>query len=252
MMLARASRRAAVLALLLAAQACGVLQPSLARAQVHAATSDDEEGEPRLSLATESDRAAWGKSGFRLGLGLVYGKLSGLSGAPSGGLLGALVRIGLQLDPQWSLHASFEYASASQAGGLSGLRFAGTLDPTLHVTSWLSVALGVGFGGLVEGVTGRPDSDPLPSTLETSYTFPSASPPLPSCTGLGAAALLRVQAAYVLGPRSQTNLALEGVGQWTGCVEESERVEPDTGRAIVRRQWWPHLGITLAWGFAWR
>ena len=54
------------------------------------------------------------------------------------------------------------------------------------------------------------------------------------------------------GRATQTSVALEVVGQWTGCVDDTDRVEPDTGTAIVRRQWWPHAGATLGWGIAWR
>jgi hypothetical protein len=224
-------------------------EPSSAAA---AAQIEDEDGEPRLSLPTAADRAAWQTSGFRLGLGLVYGRLVGLRGAPSGRLLGPTIRIGVRLDSSWSTFASFQYAAASKGGGLSGLRFAGTIDPTWHVTPSLSVALGFGFGGIVEGVTGRMDAEPLPSTLDTSYTFPDARPPIASCSGVGAAGLARVEWTYVLGPRSQTGIAVEAVGQWTGCVDDTNRVEPDTGTAIVRRQWWPHTGATVAWGITWR
>lgn len=217
--------------------------------------TSDEDGEPKLSLPTEADRFAWQRSGFRLALGLVYGDLVGLKGAPSGRLLGPLLRVGLRLDPDWSLVASFEYASASKSGGLSGLRFAGTVDPTWHVTPRFSVAVGFGFGGIVEGRTGRPD--PGPSAMEvgssgSSYTFPNSRTPLPSCSGVGAAALVRAEYTTVLGPRASTAVALEAVGQWTGCVDDTGVVEPDTGKAIVRRQWWAHTGATLAWSVSWR
>jgi hypothetical protein len=182
----------------------------------------------------------------------VYGQLVGLRGAPSGRLIGPIVRVGLRLDDQWSVAASFQYAAASQAGGLSGLRFAGTLDPIWHVTPSLSVAAGFGFAGIVEGRTGRIDAAPLPSTIETSYTFPDARMPVASCSGVGAAGLVRLEWAYVLGPRAQTSLGVEVVGQWTGCVDATGRNEPDTGVAIVRRQYWPHTGVTLGWGIAWR
>jgi hypothetical protein len=214
--------------------------------------ASDEDGEPKLSLPTQADRDAWQTSGFRLGLGLVYGRLIGLRGAPSGRLIGPTVRVGLRLDRSWSIAASFQYAAASQSGGLSGLRFAGTLDPTWHITPSLSLAVGFGFGGIVEGRTGRMDADPLPSTLDTSYTFPSARTPVASCNGVGAAGLARVEWAYVIGPRAQTSVSLEAVAQWTGCVDDTNRVEPDTGTAIVRRQFWPHTGFTLGWGIAWR
>jgi len=216
------------------------------------ATTDSDEGEPRLSLPTEADRDAWKRGGFRLGLGLVYGRLIGLEGAPSGRLLGATIRLGLRLDQDWSVIGSLQYASASAAGGLSGLRFAGTIDPTWHVTSHLSLAVGFGFAGIVEGSPGRPDVPPLPSTLGASYTFPSPSPPVPNCSGVGVAGLLRAEWSFVLGPRATTAFSVEGIGQWTGCVDDTGLVEPDTAQAIVRRQWWPHAGVVGGWGVMWR
>jgi hypothetical protein len=191
-------------------------------------------------------------SGLRLAVGLEYGRLRGLDGAPSGSLLGFLLRLGFRLDADWSVVASFKYDLASGSGGLSGLRFAGTVDPTWHATRHLALAVGFGFGGIVEGNTGRADIDPLPSTLNTSYTLPSARPPLPSCSGVGAAGLVRAEWSIVLGPRSATSLSVEALGQWTGCVSDTGRVEPDSGRSIVRRQWWPHVGVTAAWGITWR
>ena len=219
-------------------------QPALAE--------DDEDGAPRLSLPTEADRAAWQRSGFRLALGGGYGQLVGLGGAPSGRLIAAKLRAGLRLDAKWSLYAAFEYARAKETGGLSGLRFSGTIDPTYHVTPNLAVSIGLGFGGIVEGRTGRMDADPLPSTLETSYTFPDASTPIARCQGVGAAGLVRAEWGYVLGPRSRVYVAAEAIGQWTGCVNDTNRFEPDTGKAIVRRQYWPHTGGTLSLGVMWR
>jgi hypothetical protein len=219
-------------------------QPALA--------DDDEDGAPRLSLPTEADRAAWQRSGFRLALGGGYGQLVGLGGAPSGRLLAAKLRAGLRLDAKWSLYVAFEYARARESGGLSGLRFSGTIDPTYHVTPNFAVSLGLGFGGIVEGRTGRMDADPLPSTLETSYTFPDASDPIARCQGVGAAGLVRAEWGYVLGPRMRVYVAAEAIGQWTGCVNDTNRFEPDTGKAIVRRQYWPHTGGTLSLGVMWR
>ena len=212
----------------------------------------DDDPPPKLSLPIEADREVWKRSGFRLGLGVTYGRLVGLHGAPSGRLLGALLRLGIRLDRDWSVYTTFQYEMASASGGLSGLRFAGTLDPTWHVTEHLSLAVGLGFGGIVESGSNRPDIDPLPSTLSTSYTFPSANPPLPSCSGVGVAGLARAEWAIVLGPRSATSFIVEATGQWTGCVADTGLVEPDTGQAIVRRQWWPHAGLTAAWGISWR
>lgn len=217
-----------------------------------ATTPDDKEPEPKLSLATEADRDAWRRPGFRMGLGVSYGDLVGLEGAPSGRLLGFLLRLGIRLDGDWSLLASLQYARASTAGGLDGLRFSGTLDPTWHLTSHLSLAVGLGFGGIVEGSTSRPEVTPLPGSLSSSYTFPGAGPPLPSCSGVGVSALARAEWTIVLGPRSATSVGIEAVGQWTGCSEDTGQIDVDTGQAIVRRQWWPHTGGTVQWGFTWR
>lgn len=211
-----------------------------------------EDAEPKLSLPTEEDRAAWTRPGFRLELGLTYGQFVGLRGAPSGRLLGPKIRAGLRLDQDWSVLLSFEYTGASKTGGLSGLRFAGTIDPTWHVTRALSLAAGFGFGGIVEGRTTRMDPDPLPDTLESSYTFPDASHPVASCSGVGATGLARADYGYVIGPRASLHVALEAIGQWTLCTEDHGRVEPDTGQAIERRQYWPHTGGTLTFGIMWR
>lgn len=220
-------------------------------AKAHATPAADD-GPVRFSLPTESDRAAWRRAGFRLALGASFGDLVGLGGAPSGLLYGAVLRIGMRLDERWSILGSFQYSLASAANGLSGMRFSGTLEPTWHVWGNLSLAVGLGFGGLSEGRTGRADPEPLPDTLDTSYTFVDAQHPLPSCGGVGLVALTRAEYLFVLGPRSSTGLALELSGQWTGCVQDTGRVEPDTARPIVRRQWWPHLGGTVAWMIAWR
>jgi hypothetical protein len=232
----------------------GAIAALLVPVPARAAAKADEDGPPRFSLPTESDRAAWTRPGFRLGLGLSYGAFVGFDGAPNGQLVGPLVRIGVRLDGNWSLQATVQYLYAAQAGAtrLSGLRYAETLEPTWHATPRLSVALGLGFGGLVERSTQRPNPDPQPGTLESSYTFPNAHHPLPSCSGVGVVGLLRGEYLIVMGPRSSMGVAAELAGQWTGCVADTGLVEPDTAHAIVRRQWWPHLGFSLAWVVAWR
>jgi hypothetical protein len=214
-------------------------------------TVKDDEGEPRLSLPTVADRDAWLRAGFRLSLGLTYGRMMGLEGAPTGRLIGALVRFGIRLDADWSILTTFQYDDATSPSSLYGLRFSGTVDPTWHVTRHLSLALGLGFGGLVGGRHGM-DIPPSPGSLGASYTLPTPSPSLPTCSGVGAAGLVRAEWSWVLGPRSATGLGLETAGQWTGCVDDTGMVEPDTGQAIVRRQWWPQIGVTGTWSVTWR
>ncbi len=216
------------------------------------AAKEDEEGTPKLSLPTEEDRLAWQKPGFRLGLGLAYGRFDGLLGAPSGRLLGPVLHAGIRLDASWSLMSTFQYAQVKQAGGLDGLRFSGTVDPTWHISPSWSVAIGFGFGGLVEGRTGRVDmTTAIPNESNVSYTFTSAHPALPSCSGVGVSGLARVEWMYVLGPRSATNVSFEVIGQYTACVQ-NVNTDADTAQAIVYRQYWPNMGGTITWGITWR
>jgi hypothetical protein len=234
----------------------GIAAPTAAQpisAPVTATPVFDEDPPPRLSLPTESDRALWQKPGFRFGLGLVYGRFYGIGGPPDYQMIGPTIRGGLRLDEAWSLMGSLQYLYATGAAGAKGLRFAGTIEPTWHATSHLSLAAGIGFGGIVEQGSSRPGPDhPQPGTLDSSYTFPNASPPLSACNGVGVAGLLRAQWLFVMGPRSSTGLALQFDGQWTACVDDTGRLEPDTATSIVRRQWWPHLGGSLTWEIQWR
>jgi hypothetical protein len=216
------------------------------------APNDDDDGPPRFSLPTESERAMWKRPGFRFGLGLVYGRLTGINGAPNKKLIGPTIRLGLRLDEDWSIMASLQYLYATGAADATGLRFAGTIEPTWHVTDHLSLAAGIGFAGLVEASSWRPDPGPLPDTLDTSYTYPSSRPPMSKCNGLGVGGLLRAEWMMVLGPRSSTGFAFEVDGQWTECVDDTGRLEPDNAKPIVRRQGWSHLGGSLAWGILWR
>jgi hypothetical protein len=215
-----------------------------------AQAATDQDGPPRLSLPTESDRAVWKKPGFRFGLGLVYGRLFGINGPPSAQLIGPTIRIGIRLDEGWSLMGSFQYLYATGTAGMRGLRYAGTIEPTWHATEHLNLGVGIGFGGLVGPAANWPI--PPPSPLDASYTYPNARTPLPACDGVGVTGLLRAEWMMVLGPRSSTGLALETDGQWTACVNDTGTLEPDTATPIVRRQWWGHFGTSLAWVILWR
>lgn len=216
-----------------------------------ATTTEEEELPFKLSLPTQDDRAAWREAGFRLELGYAYGNVHGLGGAPSADSHAALVRVGARLDALWSLMAAFSFAAVSN--GLNGLRFQGTLEPAVHVGDNLQLAAGVGFGGVVEGRTGRPDPDATQrDALASSYTFTAPYPPLQACNGVGVTGLLRAQWMWVIGPLAASGASLQVDGQWTGCVENVARVEVDSGRPITRRQWWPHLGASLGWVIGWR
>jgi hypothetical protein len=229
--------------------------PALAPASVPAPPIQpavDDDGPPRLSLPTDGDRAVWKKPGFRFGLGLAYGRLFGIKGPPNAQLIGPTIRAGIRLDERWSLMGSFQYLYATGTAGARGLRYAGTIEPTWHATEHLNLGVGLGFGGLVGPISNRPDPTPKGDTLDASYTFPDARTPLQSCDGVGVTGLLRAEWLVVLGPRSSTGLALETDGQWTGCVDDTGNLDPDTATPIVRRQWWAHFGTSLAWVILWR
>jgi hypothetical protein len=206
------------------------------------------------SLALEEPTEAWDRPGFRITLAIPYGELVGVRGAPSGNLIGGAVRAGLRLDADWSTIFTFQYelARTNDAAALGGFRFSGTIDPTWHVSDNLALAVGVGFGGIIESGRDRPDPEPTDDALESSYTFPDAETPIGSCTGVGVAALARAEWSYVLSARASASVAFELFGQWTGCVDDVGRVEPDTGAPIVRRQWWAHTGGTLSIGVTFR
>lgn len=219
------------------------------------ATEADEILPFKLSLPTKDDADQWLEPGFRLQLGLGYGILRGIDGTPGDKNIPITLRIGARLDRDWSLFGSFQFAVAGwrKNGDMSGLRFAGTIDPSWHVTDHLDIAAGFGFGGIVEGATGRadPNADQR-AALVADYTFPSARTPMVSCSGVGVAGLFRATYLWVLGPLSSTGFALQTDGQWTACVETVGRVEPDTAQPIVRRQWWSNAGGSLSWIISWR
>lgn len=227
--------------------------PADVTAQVPEDPTETDEVLPfKLSLPTEEDAENWKHPGFRLQLAIGYGMLRGIQGAPNLNVLPILVRIGTRLDADWSIFGSLALAPIKATSGFSGLRFAGTVDPTWHATDHLDIALGFGFGGLTEGNTGRPEPNAEQrASLVASYTFPSASPPIVSCSGMGVTGLARVSWMWVLGPLSATGFAAQMDGQWTACVETLTRVEEDTARPIVRRQWWANAGGSLTWVISW-
>ncbi len=216
--------------------------------------ADKDEGLPfKLSLPTEDDVVAWRAGGFRLELGMAYGQLEGLFGAPAGRLLGATVRVGARVDARWTLLGSFQYQQASEVGGISGLRYSGTLDPTLHVGDHLQFAFGVGFAGLVEVGNPRPDPNPSDFTnLADSYTYLSARTPLPQCTGIGIVGLLRAGWQQILGPMSALTAFVEFAGQHLACEQRIGRVDPDTARPFFRRQYWFNVGGVAGLNVGWR
>lgn len=230
---------------------------SVAAAAAASATDADDDDDPplRLSLPTQADREAWTDGGFRLELGLRWGATAGLDGRPDGDGFGVLARFGVRLDPRWSLAAAFHYAAVSGQPGrdLLGLRYLGLLEPTWHPWSGLTIAVGVGMGGMVEGGSLRDEPDGATrDALVAPLTLPAGSAAIPSCTGVGPAAALRVGWRVVLGPIAAMGLDAQVDAGALACVDDTSRVEPDTATAIVRRQWWTQTAWSLALVWAWR
>ncbi|HZJ66519.1 MAG TPA: hypothetical protein VFD36_23590 [Kofleriaceae bacterium] len=214
---------------------------------------DDGDGAVRLSLPTEEDRAAWRRSGFRLALGIVYGELHGARQIPDLTLKGVAIRPGIRIDPEWSIYLPLQYATTS----LGGARFAAAVEPTWHIAPSIALGLGVGYAGLIGVSTYNPFAPPSGPELDVdiqgqSYTFPEGVKPVRSCDGVGITAAARLEAGYVLGPRSRTHVALEALAQRTGCEEGGGGSNAFTGTDNMFRQWWVHRGMSLSWSIEWR
>ncbi len=226
-----------------------LLLPQVAQAEEDQAKEDDFKFV--VSLPTVEDEAAWQTPGFRLELGYGYGGLWGGATAPDGDSHAALIRPGVRLDGPWSLYTSLAYAVAT--GGLSGAQYAVTVEPVFHLSDAVRLGAGVGFGGIVEvpGARQEPNAT-LRDGLVANQTMSSEDPPLPGCVGAGPVALARLEWWTVLGPLSSFGLSFEGGWQRTGCESDTGRVEPDTGKAIVRRQWWSHQSWRTSILVGWR
>ena len=91
-------------------------------------------------------------------------------------------------------------------------------------------------------------ADPLIASL----TLPDTTRLLGACSGTGVIATLRAEYTFLVGELFATGPALTADVQWTGCVETLTRVDPDTGAAIVLRQYWRHASLGASWMVWWR
>lgn len=214
------------------------------------APAQAEEPEVKTSLALLTDEEAWASPGFRVALGYGVENVFARGDVPSGVVHSATLRLGARLDGDWSLIGALRYGVLT-GGENPGLRFAGTIEPTIHFTESLSLSLGVGAGGFVVTNTGAPTPEPE-SGIVASYTLPDSDPLLRSCQGIGVVALARLEYAWILSELAATGPALELDAQWTGCTQQLGRADPDTGESIVLRQYWEHYGVRLGWAFTFR
>ena len=226
--------------------------PSLAHAQAPAAAEDDDDFKFVVSLPTTDDRQAWQSPGFRMEIGYGRGGLWGAQAAPDADTYAALIRPGVRLEGPWSLYTSLAYAVA--LGGMSGVQYAVTVEPVFHLSDAVRLGVGVGFGGIIEGgaaARGEPDAVQR-DALVGNQTLSSSDRPLQSCSGSGPVGVARLEWWVVMGPLSSVGLSFEGGWHRTGCEDDTGRVEPDTGDAIVRRQWWSHQSWRTSLLFGWR
>ena len=109
----------------------------------------------------------------------------------------------------------------------TGLRFAGTLEPTWHVTPQLSLAVGIGFGGIVEGSTSRADPTPLPQHARHVVHLPGRAARRCRAATASAWRASRAPSGRSCSARARRRgFAVEFDGQWTGCVERHRRSSP--------------------------
>jgi hypothetical protein len=204
------------------------------------------------SIKLKSDLQTWESPGFRVSLTYLESMLSGLDSAPSFEALGVEVGAGARLDKEWSLLAHFQYLGAFDGDQATGLRFMGLLVPSYHWKG-MSIGFGVGVAGFIEQRNTRRDAYPGDvNTLVASYTYTSQDEPVPQCTGFGPAGTFQIAYWYEWSEITALGLGIRGEYQKVACESTTDRVEPDTAKAIVRRQWWSHQGWSLFGGFSWR
>lgn len=206
-----------------------------------------EEPELKSSLELETPEEAWRESGFRVGLGYAFDEVFGAEGVPGGAHHSAVLRLGVRLDEQWSLLGTFRYGVRFSEFG--GMRFAATLEPTLHLTHAWTVALGAGIGGFIIGDTG----EPLPRVqIVATYTLPATTPLVSACEGAGLIAVARSEYAIFVSPLFSMGPAIQVDAQWTPCIDQLNVADIDTGEAINFKQYWRNYGLSVAWLFWWR
>lgn len=202
----------------------------------------------RLSLPTKADHYAWNETGFRLQLGYGLGRQFAIEALPEFTTHAMIVRGGVRLSEDWSLFGHLRYEVA--VGDASGLRYAGTIEPTYHITDGFTMSLGLGVGGLIvsvdEPTRGQRDRSGPPRTRIES------TPPLNECTGTGVVATARLEYSFVLGSLGATGPAIWTDVQYTACTAEVAGVNPETGGPSKVKQYWHHHSGAVGWFFSWR
>ena len=192
----------------------------------------------------------WEQDGLRVDLAYHQTTVSGLNQSPNGIISGVHIGIATYLDSQWSLDSSFRYGVGSE--GLSGLNFSGLLSTLFH---WHGLGLGLGIGvvGVEERSSNRPNlHEQLSNQVVASFTQADTTPVLSKCVGFGPLAALnavyRLPITSVFGLKAGTQIDIARIA----CALDTERVEPDTARPIVIKQYWDRWSWSFFGGLTWR
>ena len=211
---------------------------------------DDEGYQVHLSLPTEDDYAAWLIPGLRVELGLNHGFLSGLAPAPRLSLTAFQLRTRLRVDPFWSVGATFGYAIAT--GSYTGTRWHVSIEPVFHPIPSLGLSLGLGYGGLDVTENASGGEPPAGAAAETASRTLGKSERMFACAGGAVVSQARLEYLMVVGPLFSTGPFVQADLQWTGCQEDFNQVDRETGKQVRGSQWWLHRGGALGWWFSWR
>jgi hypothetical protein len=200
----------------------------------------------RLSLPTESDREAWRAPGLRVQLGFGYGIVQGSGPAFSFRSRTVIFRPSVRLDRYWALGIGLLYGT-----GPNGLRWSVTAEPTFFPWRSLSVAVGVGFGGLLVSDSSASTGTLQGSTVTVSRDLTDGER-LQSCDGSALTSVVRAEYMFVTGRLFATGPFAQADAQWTHCQATFGQTDNETGRPIALTQWWQQQGATFGWWFAWR
>lgn len=217
----------------------------------------------RLSFPTAQDFEVWRNPGIRVQLGYAYGRQ--LSDGPGPGFSTHTItfRPQVRVSEHWSLAANVGYSITR--GDFSGLRWMVTIEPTFHPIAGLGISVGVGYAGIIGNRPHDPTQDP--SFVSPNEPFrdqvvefleePASRTVGPSyhmwsCDGAGAAAVVRAEYLFVVGPLFASGPYIQGDLQRTRCEETAGGVNLETGEQVKFRQWWVHHGWNAGWWFTWR
>ena len=194
--------------------------------------------------------ALWRQDGFRVDLSYYSETINGFGEAPSGSTQGVHIGLGARLDEDWSISGTLRYGVGAEE--LSGLNFSGTLSTLYHLSDF---ALGFGLGviGVEELEGARADKRPqLINEIVASYTLSESSEPISRCVGFGPLgafnAIYRLPISKIFGLKVGVQLSLARLG----CERDTDRVEPDTAKGIVIRQYWSRWAWSVFGGLSWR